>query len=539
MRKKKRKDIENKIKNVVLYLRYSDNKQTENSIDGQRKKCEEYARVHNYNIIDEYVDRAKSGRTDNRYRFKKMLDDSEKGHFDAVLVYALSRFGRDIYQILSNESRLENNGVCLLSVTEETENTPAGRMARHMHMAFAEYYSDELAEKVERGLKTKAEKAIFLGGPRPLGYKIVNQQYVEDPVESAIVKEIFQKYAEGWSYQQLCDEFNGRHITTSKGKPFNKNSFHVMLKNRRYLGIYIYNKLEIPGAIPQIIDEKLFNEVAQKMILNKMAPGRNRAKAEYLLTQKMFCGCCGEMMIGHSSNQVSTKGVIYNYYRCKNAGGSRPCKKKMISKDYIEDLVVNECKKYLTEENIKRIAQEMLIIAQNAESTKQIRYYQSAIEQRKRDIQGLMNALKVCDDDSTRQDIFSEIRQIKDEIQDIEKDLAIAKTKCFIVTEEQIVTRLTKLADGDITNQVYRRSLIRIFVNKILIYDDRITIIFKTGDDEVTITREILDEIERGLGNETLCLSERLVHHEKQTSSRMSAFSYSSQNANAPHVGHH
>ena len=514
MRKKKRRNVKENIKNVVLYLRYSDNKQTENSIEGQRKKCEEYAHAHNYNIVNEYVDRAKSGRTDNRYYFKKMLDDSEKGHFDAVLVYALSRFGRDIYQILSNESRLENNGVCLLSVTEETENTPAGRMARHMHMAFAEYYSDELAEKVERGLKTKAEKAIFLGGPRPLGYKIVNQQYVEDPVESAIVKEIFQKYAEGWSYQQLCDEFNGRHITTSTGKPFNKKSLHVMLKNRRYLGIYIYNKLEIPGAIPQIIDEQLFNEVAQKMILNKMAPGRNRAKAEYLLTQKMYCGYCGEMMIGHSSNQVSTKGVIYNYYRCKNAGGSRPCKKKMISKDYIEDLVIKECKKYLTKENIQKISQEMLIIAENSKSSKQIRYYKSAIEQRKRDIKSLMNALKVCDDDSTRQDIFSEIRQIKEEIQDIEKDLALAEAKCFIVTEEQIVNRLTKLADGDITNQVYRRSLIRIFVNKILIYDDRITITFKTGDEEVVITRELLDKIERGLGDETLCFSEMLGHHE-------------------------
>lgn len=515
MRKKKRKDIKNNIKNVVLYLRYSDNKQTENSIEGQRKKCEEYAHAHNYNIVNEYVDRAKSGRTDNRYHFKKMIDDSEKGHFDAVLVYALSRFGRDIYQILSNESRLENNGVCLLSVTEETENTPAGRMARHMHMAFAEYYSDELAEKVERGLINKAEKAIFLGGPRPLGYKIVNQKYVIDDAEAAIVKEIFQKYAEGWSYQQLCDEFNGRHITTSTGKPFNKNSFHVLLKNRRYLGYYIYDNIEIPGAIPQIIDDKLFNEVAEKMKLNKLAPGRNRAKAEYLLTQKMYCGYCGEMMIGHSSNQVSTKGVIYNYYRCKNAGGSRPCKKKMIAKDYVEDLVIKECQKLLTEENIKRIAQEILIIAQNAESTKQIRYYKSAIEQRKRDIQGLMNALKICDDDSTRKDIFSEIRQIKDEIQEIEKDLATAEAKCFVVTEEQIVNRLMKLTNGDIHDIVYRRSLIRIFVNKIFVYDDKMIISFKTGNEEVAISREMLDKIEKGLGDETLCFSDERVHHEK------------------------
>ena len=186
----------------------------------------------------------------------------------------------------------------------------------------------------------------------------------------------------------------------------------------------------------------------------------------------------------------------------------------MISKDYIEDLVIKECKKYLTKENIQKISQEMLIIAENSKSSKQIRYYKSAIEQRKRDIKSLMNALKVCDDDSTRQDIFSEIRQIKEEIQDIEKDLALAEAKCFIVTEEQIVNRLTKLADGDITNQVYRRSLIRIFVNKILIYDDRITITFKTGDEEVVITRELLDKIERGLGDETLCFSEMLGHHE-------------------------
>ena len=516
MRKKKVRNEHKDIKNVVLYLRYSDNKQTENSIEGQRKKCEEYARAHSYTIVREYVDRAKSGRTDNRYYFSKMMDDCEKKQFDAVLVYALSRFGRNTLQILSNESRLESNGVCLLSVTEETENTPAGRMARHMHMAFAEYYSDELAEKVERGLQTKAEKAIFLGGPRPLGYKIVDQKYVVDEPEAAIVQEIFQKYAEGWSYQQLCDEFNSRHITTSTGKAFNKNSFHVILKNRRYLGIYIYDKLEIPGAIPQIIDEKLFNEVAERMKLNQMAPGRNRAKAEYLLTQKMYCCYCGEMMIGHSSNQISKKGVIYNYYRCKNAGGSRPCKKKMISKDYIEDLVVNECKKYLTKENIQKIAQEMIAIAENSKSSKQIRYYKSSIAQRKRDIQGLMYALKVCDDDSTRQDIFTEIRQIKAEIQEIENELVVAETKIFMVTEEQIATRLMKIADGDITNLVYRRSLIRIFVNKILIYDDRITITFKTGDDEVVITRELLDKIERGLGDETLCFSEKLVHHDAQ-----------------------
>lgn len=134
-----------------------------------------------------------------------------------------------------------------------------------------------------------------------------------------------------------------------------------MLSNRKYLGIYIYNKQETPGGIPQIIDEDLFNKVADKMKVNLKNPGRARAKAEYLLTTKLFCGYCKEKMVGHSSNQVSKKGVIFNYYKCKNSGGAkRSCYKKMIHKDYIEDVVVNECRKILTPQNIRRIAKEIV-----------------------------------------------------------------------------------------------------------------------------------------------------------------------------------
>lgn len=502
---------------VVIYARYSDSKQTENSIEGQIKTCKAYIESMGYVFMREYCDRAKTGRNDDRDGFKLMLLHSKEDRFDKVIVYALDRFGRNILQCLLNEKALNDNGVEVESATEVFDNSPQGRMARNIQMSVAQYYSEELAQKVQRGQQIKAKEAAYLGGRIPLGYRIENKRYVIDEVDATIVREIFQKYADGWSYKQLCDDFNSRQIRTSKGAVFNKNSFHVILKNRRYLGIYIYDKIEIPGKMPQIIDEKLFNEVAAKMKLNQKAPGRHRAKAEYLLTQKMYCGYCGEMMIGHSSNQVSTKGVIYNYYRCKNAGGSRPCKKKMIQKDYLEDLVIRECLKLLTEENIARIAKEVYEITQNDGAYAVVKHLENALKQKKKELENQMLSLRKCTDDIIRDAIFADMQYIKAAIQDLERQIVIEKDKCFLVTEEQIINRLTKLANGDIHNLVYRRSLIRIFVNRILIYDDKIILSFKTGDEDVVIPDILLNQLEEGLGNETLCLSEQSGHQKKTT----------------------
>lgn len=98
---------------------------------------------------------------------------------------------------------------------------------------------------------------------------------------------------------------------------FNKNSLHHLLTNRRYIGIYTYKGTETPGGMPRIISDDLFNEVQDKMKKNAQAPARSRAKEEYILTTKLFCGHCREMMIGVSG--TSKTGTIYNYYVCKNA----------------------------------------------------------------------------------------------------------------------------------------------------------------------------------------------------------------------------
>ncbi len=83
--------------NIVIYARYSSHKQTEQSVEGQLKDCYAYAQKHSYTVVGEYVDRAISGRTDNRPEFRRMIEDSKKKRFQGVLVWKLDRFSRDRY----------------------------------------------------------------------------------------------------------------------------------------------------------------------------------------------------------------------------------------------------------------------------------------------------------------------------------------------------------------------------------------------------------------------------------------------------------
>lgn len=505
---------------AVIYARYSDSKQTEQSIEGQLKVCRKYSEDNGYTILQEYIDRAQSGKTDDRIQFRKMLADSKKKQFDAVIVYAINRFGRNTRQSLNNADSLQSNGVTILSATEKFDNTPSGIMFRTLVMAYDQYFSDELKEKVTRGMTLNAEKCLSNGGTTPLGYKIENKRYVINEDTAPIVQEVFTKYANGMSIKEICNSLNERHLKSAQGAVFNKSSLHTMLCNRKYLGIYIYNGMEIQGGMPKIIEEDLFNKVAEKMILNKKLPGRTRAKAEYLLTGKLFCGHCKTMMIGHSSNKISKNGIIYNYYKCKNSGGSNSCKKKMVHKDYIENIVVDECRKILTPQNIRRIAKESVRIVESFDDRTEIIRLEGFMQEAQKAKENHLVSLRKCDD-TAREILIEDLSVLGAEIKELEKQLELEKTRRHKITEKQIVDQLTKLAKGDVNDIVYRKSLIKNLVNKIFLYDDRFTITFTTGDEEVTITDILLSKIEKGLEGTDSCLIKDSVYHRNHRKQRV------------------
>ena len=114
------------MKTAAVYARYSSDNQTEQSIEGQLRVCEEYAQRNDIVIVDTYIDRAMTGTNDNRPDFRRMIKDSAKKSWDFILVYKLDRFSRNKYETAIHKKTLKDNGVKVLSAMENIPDTPEG-----------------------------------------------------------------------------------------------------------------------------------------------------------------------------------------------------------------------------------------------------------------------------------------------------------------------------------------------------------------------------------------------------------------------------
>ena len=288
---------------AVIYARYSSDSQREESIEGQLRECTEYAERNGITVLRSYIDRALPARTADRPEFQNMIKDSEQKLFDVVLIWKLDRFSRDRYDSAHYKRILKKNGVKVVSVKENISDGPEGIILESMLEGYAEYYSAELSEKIQRGQKENALKGKNNGGGVPLGYLLDKkaQKLVIDPTTAPLVVEVFEKYADGKSVRSIVEDFNARGLKTKRGQPFNINSFSSLLKNRKYIGEYRYQDVVIEGGVPAIVPEALFNRVQERMEKNRHAPAMAKAKEDYLLTTKLFCGKCERMMVGELS----------------------------------------------------------------------------------------------------------------------------------------------------------------------------------------------------------------------------------------------
>lgn len=490
--------------NAVIYARFSSSAQREESIEGQIAVCEHYAGLNGYKIVDTYIDRAMTGKNDNRPGLQKLLADSSKHLFKAVIVYSIDRFGRNIQQSVNNEYRLKKNDVLLISATENFADDAAGRMHRNIVMSFAQYYSDDLSLKVKRGMNINAEKCRFNGGTIPLGYKSVNKQLVVDENTAPIVKRIFEMYADGSRAVDIANYLNERKIHTASGSKFNKNSLHSILRNKKYIGVYKYADIEIENGVPPIISDELFYRVAEILEKNQKNAGHNKAKVEYLLTTKLFCGHCHASMVGISAR--SKTGKIYYYYSCNNAR-LKICQKKNVKKELIEDLVIKKCRELLSNKNIEKIAREVSAASERAQDRSEQKALKKKLKEIDEAIEALLNALEK----GYNIDIINErISARREERENIERDLAAEIKKSVILSEPEIRFFLTSLKSGNVNDIKYRKMLIAIFVNSIYLFDDnRITIVFNAGEDPVTVNDILLDEIVESSGEAKFLYSEQ------------------------------
>lgn len=472
--------------NVVIYARFSSDKQTEQSIEGQLRYCYQYAEQHDYRVVGEYIDRAISGTSDRRPQFQQMIADAGSKQFKYILVWKLDRFARNRYDSAIYKAKLKKFGVKVLSVTEGIGDGDESIILEAVLEAMAETYSRQLSQNVRRGMHESALKCLSTGGTTPYGYKLIDGKLTIDERAARDVKYIFEQYAAGARKSEIVAELNARGSRTQTGSPFVVNSLRNILKNKKYIGIYHYNNdIEIEGGCPAIIDKALFDRCAARAAQNRRAPGKGKGDDEYLLTGKVFCGHCGSPMIGDSGKGKS--GIIYHYYVCskrKRHGGAAACPKKREDKGFLEWYVVEQAVKYaLDPERIALIAERVVAAYNRDFSADTVADLERQISAAQREMDKLADSLINAGSPRLVESINKKAAQLDAQISELEDELSKLRICAAArLTEDQVKAWLRSFCSGDPLDPAFRRRIIDVLVNAVYLCDDKIIIFYNIKD---------------------------------------------------------
>lgn len=482
------------MKSAVIYARYSSDRQTEQSIEGQLRVCREYAKREGYTILGEYIDRALTGRTDQRPDFQRMIADSKSGAWNAVIVYKLDRFSRDKYDAVIYKRKLRQNGVRVISAMENIADSPEGVLTESLLEGMAEYYSKDLSQKTLRGLRESAYKCQTTG-PMPLGYETgPSKEYVINEAEAPIVRITFSRYASGDTMDGIAEHLNRSGYRTRKGVQFRVTTVHNILTNPKYTGLYVYQDIVIADGIPALVDQETWKAVQDRMRANKKAPARAKAKIEYLLSGKVYCGTCKTSMIGESGTGRGK--LTYAYYKCGARKRGEGCDKKPVRKEVLERRVVQATlQQVLQPDIIKRMAHNAaeLMRKARADDTEL-----KALQAQYRETVSAYNNLMVAIEQAPLPGLLERARQHEEKKAQLENAIAEQKTQTPLISEEDMAKWISRFANGSVDDMDYCRKVIDTFVTKVYVYDDKLIITYNySGDDR---TKDVsIEDIEAEL----------------------------------------
>lgn len=486
----------------VLYGRYSSHNQKDISVEQQFEKGYELAAEYGIRIIDTYADRAVSGRTDKRRDFQRMMTDAAKGKFRYVIAWKSNRMGRNMLEALINEARLQDLGVRVLYVEEDFDDTAAGRFAARSMMNVNQFYSENMAEDIKRGLYDNAANCMVANGHLPYGYKADETlHYAIDEPKAAVIREIFTRVSCGEAFVDIMASLNARGIKTSYGRPWGRSSFQKILSNERYRGIYIYGDVRKEGGIPRIISDELYFKVQEVITTKKNPQGRHRVNGDYLLTGKLFCGHCKSPMTGVSGTGRS--GNLHYYYVCQKRRTEKTCEKKNLRRDDIELQVAKAIKRRtLDDDTINWIADSVVEYSQHQESASGIGLLEDQLKDTQRSIKNLMAAIEQGIITPTTK---ARLMELEKEQSDIDRKITMAKADVIPVNRDQLVGWLKKLQAGDVHDKKYQAELFDTFLIAVYVYDnpdgqDYMKVVFNYAGSkntvEIPLDPSVIDNVE-------------------------------------------
>ena len=502
-------------KKCYIYTRVSTAAQTEGySLEAQQERLREYADYKNLEIAGEYCDAGKSGKSIvGRPAFLQMLDDisSEKDNISFVLVFKLSRFGRNAADILKSLQLLEDYEVDLICVEDAIDSsTPGGKLTLTILSAVAEIERENINVQFMAGKMQKILNGGWPGGPAPYGYRSVNKELVVEPEEAEIVKLIFDRYIQddGTLNGVAIWLNNNGYSRISKGevKPFTYDFIVNVLDNPTYHGKINYfrrtnikgirknpkDAVEVDGIHEAIIDEDLWQQAREK---REASSGRQEKVDEpdrvSLLSGLIKCPACGNGLIASKNKHVNkNRGGHYktiHYYSCryyrKSAG--RTCEFKHTYNQAKIDSAVFEIVSNLAAH--PAFEKAMAMAAGGDESVeayekrmKEIRkdlYHQ---EHEKNRVGAELDNLDVLSDDydTEYERIQAEMDDIYDRIESLELSLKKIKKKCSEARQgvssiegiKKILKNFGKFYETLTSEE--QRELYRQFIERIEVYPE-------------------------------------------------------------------
>ncbi|MBE5746265.1 MAG: recombinase family protein [Clostridiales bacterium] len=457
------------MKTAVIYARYSSDNQTEQSIEGQLRVCQDYAKRNDILILNTYIDRAMTGTNDNRPDFQQMIKDSSNKDFQYIIVYRLDRFSRNKYETAKYKKILKDNGVKLLSAMENIPDTPEGIILESLLEGMAEYYSAELAQKVKRGMKETRLKGHFTGGLLLYGYKLENKKILIDEEKAEVVRYIYKQYSYGTYVKDIILSLTEKRIF-NKGKPFTKNTIYNILQNEKYIGIYRYKDEVYENMYPPIVPNELFEKVKKKRRINK--DGKRSVKAVYMFRNKMKCGYCGKPISAETG--TSQNGIIKRYYKCLGRKSHNGCIKENVRKEDFEELIINSVLEVLNNSKNLEILTENILKAQSRlENNNNI--LKQLLKEKKECEKILNNIMTAVEQGLMNNTTIKRMNELEIKITELEKDILIENSKSTkIITKEDIQKFYIQAL------KLEPQMLINYLVKEIRAFNDKIEITFNS-----------------------------------------------------------
>ena len=482
--------------NAVIYARYSSHSQTEQSIEGQLHDAYAFAEKHGYNVIGEYIDRALTGTKDGRPDFQRMMKDAEKRQFQIVVVWKLDRFARNRYDSAIYKRMLKKYGVRVVSVMENITDSPEGIILEGLLESMAEYYSANLSENIKRGQSASVAKGWFCGGSAPMGYRVQDHKLVPDEKTAPLVRELYQRYANGESLASIAEDFNARGYRTSRGRTFNTGTFDRIVPNPAYIGEYHYAGQVVPDLAAPLIDNELYARVLQRREKNRRAPGAYKAPVNFILRGKLFCGQCGSLMCGDTG--TSKSGDRHHYYSCSGRKHHKTeCRKKAEKQDFIEWYVCEQTIRYVLDPaRVDYIAGKVVDIYNSEIDDTRIKETERLVQRLNDELSGLTDKLIYAPKEVAVK-IMERMQRLEMRRVEAETDLSKLRIQQKIrITKKEVAAWLHTFSSGDLFDPAFRSRIIDTFINSVYLYDDKVVIFYNIKEGRQTCGVEQIGDLD-------------------------------------------